>query len=141
LALVRRACASQDHDVRAFAIAALGGARPIETVKRDLLAALEDREPAVVREAADILLRESVDCSRELGPRYRDQIQVHALICRQDWRAVQRLGSAAFPALFRAAESDNDVVRREARAFLRQALAHRAPHLFPDSRAARADPR
>jgi hypothetical protein len=127
LAIVRRACKSQDHDVRAFAVAALARARPIEAIKKDLLAALEDREPVVVREAADILLRERIDCSRELGTRYRERIQAYALVCRQDWRAVQGLGAAAFPALFRAAGSDNDVIRREARFVLRPTLASGMP--------------
>jgi hypothetical protein len=127
--LLRRALASPDHDVRAWAVAGLGRAPSLEVVKPDLLAALEDREPSVVREAADALLRGNVDCRDALGSRYRERIEAHAEVARQHWAAVARLGAAAFPALFRAAESDNDVIRREARWTLARTLRLHIPHL------------
>lgn len=127
--LLRRALASPDHDVRAWAVAGLGRARSLEGVKADLLAALEDREPSVVREAADALLRGNVDCRYALGSRYREHIEAHAEITRQHWPAVARLGAAGLPALFRAAESDNDVIRRGARRTLARTLGLHLPRL------------
>lgn len=135
--LLRRALASADHEVRAWAVAGLGQAPSMEAVKADLLAALEDREPSVVREAADALLRRQVDCRYALGSRYREHIQAHAAIARQHWLSVARLGGAALPALVRAAESDNDVIRREARTTLARRLARTSPSLI-SSRAGRA---
>jgi len=47
--------------------------------------------------------------------------------------AVDRLGEAALPALFRAAESDNDVIRREARWTLVRTLGLHVPDLLSRS--------
>src|SRR2546423_9488078 len=95
--LLRRALMSPDPDVRTWAVAVLGRVRAAETVKPELLAALEDPEPAVVREAADALLRRGLDCGRELGARYRDQLSVYAALTRYDWDAVERVGPVALP--------------------------------------------
>jgi HEAT repeat protein len=122
VAPLHRALASPDADVRTWAAVALGRVVPAEAGKGDLLAALEDRSPAVVREAADALLRERVDCSRELGARYRDVLQANADIARQNWDAVARAGPAALPALFKAAESEVHDVREGARTLLRTML-------------------
>src|SRR5262249_21776650 len=108
--LLRRARFSPDHDVRARAVAGLGRARSLDAVKADLLSALEDREPSVVREAADALLRGCVDCRDAFGPGFHEHLQAHAAIVRQHWSEVVQLGAAALPALFRATESDNDVI-------------------------------
>jgi hypothetical protein len=108
VAPLRRALTSPDSDVRTWAVAALGRLDPPLPQKTDLLVALADRSATVVREAADALLRARVDCSHELGPRYRELIQAHADAVRQHWDAVARVGPAALPVLFRAAESEID---------------------------------
>jgi hypothetical protein len=129
LAPLRRAMQSKDADVRTWAATALGGVVPAAAAKADLLAALEDRFASVVREAADALLRAGLDCSRELGPRYRERLQIEADIARQDWDAVAKAGPAALPALFRAAAGDYHDVRTGAKRLLRGALAPFVPRL------------
>src|SRR5262249_29082196 len=57
---LRRALASPESAVRAWAICALGERDPVGH-KADLLRALKDRWPSVVREAARILLKSDVD--------------------------------------------------------------------------------
>ena len=116
--------------MRTWAIAALGRTAPDEA-KRDLLSGLEDESPTVVREAASALLNGNVDCSRELGSRYRDLLKAHVDIVRNDWEAVAKLGPAAFPVLFRASASGSYVLGRQAKELLRQMLAPYVPEL-PD---------
>ena len=118
-----RALASRDHDVRAAAVAALGRLLPAEAPRGYVLAALGDREPLVRRAAAEALLAGGADCTRELGPRSREQLLAHRAIARQDWKAVQRLGATALPALFVAADGENDPIRREARWMVGRVLA------------------
>jgi hypothetical protein len=126
--LLQRALASPDCDVRTWATAALGQCAS-ETRKAALLGALDDPWPTVVREAADALLREGLDCSRELGTRFREQLQLHADVVRRNWEVVRLAGPAALPALFRAGKSENEDVRSEARALLRQLLGPYVPGL------------
>jgi hypothetical protein len=125
---LRRALTSPDPDVRTWAIAALGRAGGL-AVKPDLLAALQDRWPPVVRQASEALLRADVDCTRELGPRYRELLEAEVDIARQDWRAVATQGPLVLPALFRAARSDDHDVRAGAKVLLREMLAEFVPHL------------
>src|SRR5262245_21366730 len=101
------------------------------TAKWSWVAALQDRSPAVVREAADALLRESRDCTRELGVRYRDVLQAHAHIVRNNWDGVAQIGSVALPALFNAAESEVHDVRDGAKALLCKMLSPFVPVLQP----------
>lgn len=126
---LRRALASPDADVRMWAAVALGRVVPIEASKADLLAALQDRSPQVVREAADALLRESVDCGRELGARYREVLQAHADIVRHNWDAVAKIGPAALPALFKAGDSEVHDVSDGAKALMRKMLLPFVPEL------------
>ena len=126
---LRRALASPDADVRMWAAVALGRVVPVEASKADLLAALQDRSPQVVREAADALLRESVDCSRELGARYRDLLQAHADIVRHNWDAVAEIGPAALPALFKAGECEVQDVSDGAKTLIRKMLSPFVPEL------------
>src|SRR5208337_783007 len=118
VAALRRALPSSEKDVRVWAVAALGRIAPA-TAKRDLLAALEDRAPTVVRAAAEGLLRGNVDCGRELGPRYRELLQIQLDIVDQNWDVVTAAGAAAFPALFRAAKCESYVLASQARAVMR----------------------
>jgi hypothetical protein len=134
VALLRRVLASPDPDVREWAVAALGRCETA-SVKAALLAALDDPAPGVVREAADALLRSSVDCARELGSRYREQLQLHADLARGRWDTVRAAGSAALPALFRGAKSDHRDTRREAKSLLRELVAPYVPQLDSDQRA------
>jgi hypothetical protein len=120
--LLRRALRSPDHDVRQAAVIALGRLRPLDGVKADLLAALDDRGPRVAGSAAEALLAAGVDCRRELGDRYRERLCAHVDVAHQRWSAVQACGVAALPALFSAAESHDNVVRREARWMLGRVL-------------------
>jgi hypothetical protein len=113
--LLRRALRSRDEDLRAAAVSALGEIRPLDTVLADLFAALGDRRPMVARSAAEALLSRGADCTRELGAGYREQLRAYVDVASQRWASVQALGTAAFPALFRAAESHDEVIRREAR--------------------------
>jgi hypothetical protein len=114
-------------------VAALGRCEP-GAVKAALLAALDDGGPPVVREAADALLSRAVDCSRELGPKYREQLQLHADLARGRWEQVRAAGSAALPALFRGAKSEDRDIRREAKLLLRALVAPYVPQLEePDS--------
>jgi hypothetical protein len=127
--LARRALTSIDPDLRTSAVAALARMEPVEGQKSDLLAALQDRWPEVVSEAASGLLRAKVDCQHELGPRYREVIQSYKDAVEQRWEAATGIGPAALPALFNAAESDVDDVRTGARAALRRLLAPFIPKL------------
>jgi hypothetical protein len=88
---------------------------------------LEQHSELLAREI-DGLVEEGYVVRSALGPRYREHLQAHAAIARQNWAAVSRLGSAAHLGLFRAAESDNDVIRREARWTLARTLG-RVPDL------------
>ena len=96
-----------------------------------LLAALQDRSPQVVREAADALLREGVDCGRELGARYREVLQAHADIVRHNWDAVASAGNVALPALFKAAACDNKEVEQGAKDLIRDLLSPFVSKLAP----------
>jgi HEAT repeat protein len=135
VALLERALQSPDSDVRTWAVVSLGRCQS-DARKAPLLRALEDAWPVVVRDAATALLREGLDCSRELGPRYREQLQLQVDIARGEWEAVGQVGAAALPALFRASRSTSAVVAEEASTALRQLLASYVPQLPPE-RAAR----
>ena len=132
--LLRRAVATPDYELRAAIVAAIGRVRPIGIVKADLLAALEDPEPMVQREAADALLAGGADCVRELGSRYRQHLRAYSQIAQQNWDGVRRLGSAALPALFRATQSHNHVTCCEARSTLCRMLPSYVPGLVSESR-------
>ena len=119
---LRRALASPDPEVRTWAITALGRIAPSDA-KAELLAALQDRWPAVAREAAQALLRVGVDCSRELGSHYRDLLQAYVDIDGQNWGAVARLGPIVLPALFKAAQSDVYDVGHGAKMLAREMLS------------------
>jgi hypothetical protein len=119
---LRRALASPDPEVRTWAITALGRVGPADA-KVELLAALQDRWPAVWREAAQALLQGGVDCSRELGSQYRDLLQAYIDIDRQNWEAVARLGPAVLPALFKAAKCDIHDLKDGAKALARKMLS------------------
>ncbi len=121
--LLVRALGSEDHDVRTAAVAALGNFLPAEPARHHVLGALGDREPPVRRAAAEALLVMGTDCTRELGPNFRQHLAAHRDIARQAWSAIFELGAVAVPALFVAAAGDNDVIRREARWVLRRLLA------------------
>jgi hypothetical protein len=82
-----------------------------------------------VREAATALLRQRIDCSRELGPRYGDILQAHVDIIDGRWDAVGQVGPEALPALFRAARSGAYVLAQGARTLLRQMLPPLVPTL------------
>jgi hypothetical protein len=122
-ALLRRALGSEDEDLRTVAVSALGEVGPLDAVTADLVAALGDRRPIVARAAAEALLRRGADCTWELGAGYRDQLRAYVDIASQRWAAVQALGAPALPALFRAADSQDAVIRREARWVVRRVLA------------------
>jgi hypothetical protein len=113
--LLVRALGSGDHDVRAVAVAALGRLLPAGTPRDHVLAALRDRESLVRLAAAEALLAAGADCTRELGPRFREQLLAHRAIARQDWKTVRHLGVTALPALFVAADGGIGPISREAR--------------------------
>jgi HEAT repeat protein len=127
---VQRAAGSPDPEVRRWALAALAETGSPAAHKDALLGALDDPEPAVVRAAAEALLRPGIDCARELGPGSRALLQAHVDAVRQDWEAVARIGPAALPALFRASRSDAKGVREGAKRTLRRLLAPYVP--IPD---------
>ena len=118
---LRLAARTHDHDIRTRAVGALGRVAPIEA-KSELLAALQDRWPAVAREAAKALLNAGIDCNRELGPRHRELLQAYIDIDRQDWDAVQKLGPLVLPALFKAAECDIHDLKHGAKVLLAKML-------------------
>ncbi|HXJ77995.1 MAG TPA: HEAT repeat domain-containing protein [Candidatus Methylomirabilis sp.] len=124
----RLALRSSDSAVRTWAIGALG-TRASPASRFTLLAALEDSSPTVMRAAAHALLRGGVDCSRELGPRYREYLQAHIDIVNGEWDSVIRVGLIALPLLFRAAHSGSYVLSHDARATLRAVLPRYAPGL------------
>ena len=134
LALLQRAITSPDPDVRTWAMVALG--RSASATKSILLAALEDPWPVVVREAVEALLREQVDCSRELGPKWRQHLQAHLNVVQGNWDSVEQLGPAALPALFAAGKSEGYDTRHGARSLLRRILS---PYV-PSARAERRPP-
>ena len=137
--LLFQAAASDDWDVRAAAVAALGRLRPLDPLKQYLLAALGDPEPLVSLKAAEALLAAGVDCRRELGPRDSDVLGAYRDIARQRWQAVLDLGPVALPAIAVAMRSDNDVIRREARLASRLLLSRWA-HVRGQTRAGSPDP-
>lgn len=130
-ALLVRARSSLDPDVRTAATKALGALQPVARRKRELLAALEDPWPAVVKEAASALLRAEVDCSRELGSGFRDLLQLEIDIAERRWTEVERRGLAALPALRRAASSDYGDVRDGAKAMVTKLLGPVVSRLRP----------
>ena len=115
IALLRQAAVSDDWDLRAAAVAALGRVRPLEPLRSSLVAALRDPEPVVSLRAADALLAAGVDCRRELGPRAGDILRVHRDIAQRRWESVLDFGPVALPALRAVMQSHDDAVRREAR--------------------------
>jgi hypothetical protein len=126
--LLRRAFTSPDANIRAGVAAALGRGAPAAQ-KADLLAALKDRSPIVVREAADALLRGAVDCSRELGTRYASLLQAYADGTREQWEIVAQLGPHALPVLFHLAKCDLHDVAWGATLVLREMLPTWVPPL------------
>ena len=133
VALLERARASPDANVRIWAVWALGQTKPEVTGRAALLVALEDPWPAAAREAANVLLRWDVDCSRELGPGFREALRAHAAVMRSDWDSVRKAGPVALPALFRAARGTSYVVSREAKRLLREMLVPYVPQLHQKS--------
>jgi hypothetical protein len=128
VALLRHAFTSPDANIRAGVVAALGRRAP-GAHKPDLLAALADRSPLVLREAADALLRGAVDCSRELGPRYAGLLQAYVDGAREKWEAVTQLGPLALPVLFQLAKCDLYDVTWGATLVLREMLPTWVPPL------------
>ena len=113
----RLASKSPDAYVRTWAFAALGRLAPLGA-KEELLAGLKDRWPGVMREASQALLRAEIDCSRELGPHYRELLQAYIDIDKQNWDAVAALGPKVLPALSHAANSDLHDVKDGAKKLL-----------------------
>jgi hypothetical protein len=130
--LLRRALRSPDPDVRAAAVVALGRLRPLDDLKADLIAALDDRQPAVACAAAEALLAAGIDCRQELGAHDRDHLLTYVDIAKQRWSAVQGRGVIALPALLRATESHDAVIGREARWVLSRTLLAHVPGLSRD---------
>ena len=120
---LQRAMTSLDPEVRWWTAKAIGLALPAEPAKKALLRALADRSPGVMREAADALLQHGADCSRELGARYGEVLRVHADIAQRNWPAVARAGEVALPALFKAADCENDDIKQGAKDLMRGILA------------------
>ena len=106
LGLLSQAMTSLDPQVRTWAAAALRRFESPAAVKKDLIAALKDRWPTVLKEAAEALLESGIDCSYELGAGYKQILQAHKDIAAQNWEAVARMGPAALPALFQASQSE-----------------------------------
>jgi len=135
VSVLARALASEDHDVRVAAVGALARVRSLTAVKAHLVAALRDREARVRRATADALLVRRANCRAELGRRYRDLLRAHRAVARQQWAGVVGLGPAALPALFAAADDEDAVIRREARAVLAEVLpSWLPPPATPDDR-------
>jgi len=118
---LRRALRSPAGEVRTWAISALGRVA-LSNAKVEMLAGLQDRWPAVSREAAQALLVGGVDCRRELGPHYRDLLHAYIDIERLDWKAVASRGTIVLPALFKATDSDVYDVKHGAKQLLREML-------------------
>jgi len=75
-----------------------------------------------MREASQALLRAEIDCSRELGPHYRDLLQAYIDIDKQNWDAVAALGPKVLPALSQASNSDLHDVKDGAKKLLARML-------------------
>jgi hypothetical protein len=120
---LRQALTSPDPDVRAWAIMALGRLMPAAAHKPDLVAGLNDVCSRVVVGAAQALMGGEVDCAHELGPRYREMLQAHIDIGRQNWEAVSSVGPRVLPALMLATRSDAPAVRAGAKRLLLQLIA------------------
>ncbi len=118
LTLLRRAAASPEQRTRCLALRSIAavdarsGHPP--TTSSELLPHLLDRRAAVRAAAAESLLTLDVDLSATLGPEYRRVLSAYAAIGRQQWPAVVVLGTAALPALARAATDEAHLVRAEA---------------------------
>jgi hypothetical protein len=125
--LLLQTAASDDHDLRAAALAALGRVRPLERFKAEILAALRDSESLVRLRAAEALLDAGVDCRHELGTRADDLLRAHCAVARQHWERVLALGPVVLPVLAVAAADANVVIRREARWVARRILTPWAP--------------
>jgi hypothetical protein len=122
----RLASKSPDAYVRTWAFAALGRIAPHEA-KVELIAALQDRWPGVMREASQALLRAEIDCSRELGAHYPELLQGYIDIDKQNWDAVAALGPKVIPALSQAANSDLHDVKDGAKKLLARILTPFVP--------------
>jgi hypothetical protein len=125
---LRPALASADGTARAWAVGALGQLDPIGS-KADLLRALGDRWPAVVREAAAALLRGDVDCSRELGSGYPQLLQAYVDGVSENWDAVREVGPPVLPVLIRLAKTEVLDVQWGATETLRRMLSAWVPGL------------
>jgi hypothetical protein len=121
VAAFRLALKSGDAYCRTWATTALGRVAPVDA-KADLLAALKDRWPGVMREASLALLRAEIDCSHELGAHYRELLQGYIDIDKQNWEAVASLGPKVLPALSDAAKCDLHDVKDGAKKLLAQML-------------------
>jgi hypothetical protein len=126
--MLRRALPTPDRGAREWIIAALGALDPIGS-KADLIRALGDGWPGVVREAAAALLRAEVDCRRELGPGYRILLQAYVDGASQNWDAVTRVGPSALPVLFQLGRAEHFDVSWGARQALRPMLSRWIPGL------------
>jgi ADP-heptose:LPS heptosyltransferase len=120
--LLQRAARSADEDIRAAALCALGRLPLHEGIRRSLLAALSAPDPEVRGAGAEGLLAARLDCSRELGPRYREVLTAHVAIGARAWPTVVEIGGPAIPALVAAAAGRDDFMRREARWVLGELL-------------------
>lgn len=119
LPLLRRAIASDDHDIRLAAAEALAGLSDPNHADTDALLAPLLRDPShkVRAAAAQAFLGRSV----QPGGVSQEQLLAHAWIGRpeRNWEPILRLGEAARPVLDLASSGDDPVIRREAAHALR----------------------
>ncbi len=126
LELLRAAAASPDGPIRAEAMRSMAdvGRRTGQeaTVAPELLRHLQDSRARVRGAAAEALLALGTDLAAELGPRFEAQLRAYAAVGRQQWQAVILLGTAALPALARAASDESELHRHEAQWAIRAVL-------------------
>lgn len=109
---LRWALVSEDRDERLSAARA-PGRFPAAIRAPGFLGLLDDPVHGVRGVAAEALLAEGAASVAGVA---REALVAHTLIARpdRDWVAIAQLGSAALPAIRRATQDDNPVVRREA---------------------------
>ena len=111
--LLRKILTSPLSELRTVAVEALAVGGLTVAVRARLYEALGDEAAPVRAAAARALLRHRAD-EAQRDPGYRARLHVHVAIARQDWAAVEKLGTAALPALAATTHDPDTAIRREA---------------------------
>jgi HEAT repeat protein len=112
--LLRKILTSPLSELRTVAVEALAVGGLTVAVRARLHEALGDEAAPVRAAAARAFLRHGVADEAQRDPGARARLHAHVAIARQDWAAVEKLGTAALPALAATTHDPDTAIRREA---------------------------